>query len=572
MDAILEFLYDMPLLAPLDEAGLDWLRGEVATAKFAPGDYVFREGDPSTDFYMVLSGQLETEHLENGTAQRLAYFYPKDYFGDLGLLHDEPRAVSMKATVPSTLVVVPGQIFYDLLAQYPEIEQTLLQTAEERAAPPPEFPGQEPNEVVIYWKRRHWIELGRAAATGAAAFVVLLLGIAGAYLFSDRVEAEILFVALWLIVFLPLVGWTIWEIVDWYNDYYIVTDRRVIHIERVVLATEMRHEAPLTKIQEVNALQRTALSNYLNYGNLIIQTASQSGPVIFRSIPNPGVVADRILREIRKAKEEASQEESQQKRRELRRALGLEPAPAAAAAAAGAAAKAPPAAPPSLITRTMDYLRPTTREQKNGAIIWRKHWIVLLAVSWMPLLFGIVWLTGAAALVILTPRSFTSLEMMIGGIVGIILTIATIAWLLWEYADWRNDVYVLTPNAIVDEERKPLGLSQEVRRANLEQIQDVRYAIPNPVLMLFNVGHVFVQTAGTEGHFTFKYVANPREVQYEIFQNIEKLLSQKKARESARLNQEMLELLRLYREETSRPALPPPVAAAPTEPPGREPR
>ncbi len=40
-------------------------------------------------------------------------------------------------------------------------------------------------------------------------------------------------------------GWTIWTWIDWGNDYYVVTNQRVVWIEVVIGLYESRNEAPM---------------------------------------------------------------------------------------------------------------------------------------------------------------------------------------------------------------------------------------------------------------------------------------------------------------------------------------
>ena len=65
--------------------------------------------------------------------------------------------------------------------------------------------------------------------------------------------------------------WGIWNWIDWGNDYYIVTDQRVVWVEKVIWLYESRDEAPLTTILAVNTTS-TFLGRWLHYGSVIVKT------------------------------------------------------------------------------------------------------------------------------------------------------------------------------------------------------------------------------------------------------------------------------------------------------------
>ncbi|NJN44658.1 MAG: hypothetical protein HC806_08030, partial [Anaerolineae bacterium] len=46
--------------------------------------------------------------------------------------------------------------------------------------------------------------------------------------------------------------WGAWAYIDWENDFYIVTDKRVVYVEKIVLLYDSIQEAPLETIQTIN--------------------------------------------------------------------------------------------------------------------------------------------------------------------------------------------------------------------------------------------------------------------------------------------------------------------------------
>jgi len=126
-------------------------------------------------------------------------------------------------------------------------------------------------------------------------------------------------------------------------------------------------------------------------------------------------------------------------------------------------------------------------------------------------------------------------------------------FVLYRYEDWRNDIYVLTDDRIIDLEKKPLFLREERREASLAMIQNVRYLIPGIVHNLLNVGMVIIETAAAEGEFTFDWVHDPRRVQGEIFARVDLYREREKRREQEAQAAQLQKWLEAYRKADKGP-------------------
>ncbi len=582
MDAVLEKLYKQPLLDVLTEADLEAILPMVREKAFGAGEVVFRAGDPPENFYLITRGEFEVLRDEGEGERRSNLLYPGEFFGDIALLYDQPRGAKVRAVDDSEVLFIGKEDFRSLLDSYPLLERSLdVQGAEIQERTERRFEGQGVDEVILHFSRRHWMALisrmGRVAALLLFWFVVMLGLYAG---FQGNEAAQGTAAVIGVFLLLAPAALAAWEALDWFNDYYIVTNERVIHIEEVLFFSHERYEVPLNQVQNVNVAHPNPWNEWFNYGNVIVTTAAQGGPgatLVLDQMPGADRVAPRIIQELNKERNILQQQGKDEKRRALRAALGLDPSAEAKAGPNNRAEEIPerrPSAILAFLTTMSQYLRPLMREQKGSVIIWRKHWFILLRDSLLAWLAFVVLLTGLVLVPLLL--TLTGLQVALLAIVGLLLVVANLAWLWWLYEDWRNDLYILTPEAIVDEETKPLGFNKEVRRASLDKIQDTRYVQPNPIMVLLNVGDVLIQTAGQEGVFTFTWVKDPRAVQYDIFRYIQARQSQRERNEAAAINQELLEILRMYKEESDKeedkkgrrsngptPPLPPPLDTPP---------
>lgn len=92
---------------------------------------------------------------------------------------------------------------------------------------------------------------------------------------------------LWVTLFL------IW--IDVSFDVWIITEERIVNIEQKGLFTRRVSELRFHTIQDVTSEVNGVLPSILNYGDVLVQTAGENPRFIFRNIPNPIEVKDRIM-------------------------------------------------------------------------------------------------------------------------------------------------------------------------------------------------------------------------------------------------------------------------------------
>lgn len=159
------------------------------------------------------------------------------------------------------------------------------------------FPSQKPYERTRLFLRRHWlilffIYLGFGLLT--------LFGFIGFYLTDNFfiLEGNNLNLSLFLLSFYFLFIWYFLfkALTDFYLDTWIVTDHRILEIHQLGLFKRDISELRLSKIQDVNVKVKGILPTFLNYGEVIIQTAGVIPEFKFEQVPRPQQVKDEILR------------------------------------------------------------------------------------------------------------------------------------------------------------------------------------------------------------------------------------------------------------------------------------
>jgi|GEM_PF-3467486 len=117
-------------------------------------------------------------------------------------------------------------------------------------------------------------------------------------------------------------------------------------------------------------------------------------------------------------------------------------------------------------------------------------------------------------------------------------------WFVFNTIDWRNDIYILTHDRIIDQIRFPLLYDQRTE-ARLDQVQNVRYqqGFWGGVL---GFGDVTVETAGRTQAVVFLEVPNPQDIQQTIFRYIDQLNERREAQEAARQHAQLTKWFRAY--------------------------
>ena len=109
-------LRNVPLFAVLDEAQVKALAGVMTRRAAVKGRVVMQAGDPTDSLYIILNGRVKVQMADDeGKEVILAALGPGDFFGEMGLMDDEPRAASVVTTEPCDFVVITKDDFNVLL-------------------------------------------------------------------------------------------------------------------------------------------------------------------------------------------------------------------------------------------------------------------------------------------------------------------------------------------------------------------------------------------------------------------------------------------------------------------------
>jgi uncharacterized membrane protein YdbT with pleckstrin-like domain len=124
-------------------------------------------------------------------------------------------------------------------------------------------------ESVIY--RTHWWILIRRLILPMVfliLWVMTLAAAAGGFLGGLDIAT---FFSIILLGGLVLWIWFLYRIVDWRNDYYMITPDQIIDVHRRPLGAEEKRTAPLKNIQSIEYFRQGMLGILLNFGSVAIR-------------------------------------------------------------------------------------------------------------------------------------------------------------------------------------------------------------------------------------------------------------------------------------------------------------
>jgi CRP-like cAMP-binding protein/uncharacterized membrane protein YdbT with pleckstrin-like domain len=549
-------LQGVDLFANLPDQHLRLLTGYVSLVYHRPGDIVARQGEPANSLMILDEGEAVVRlQIGRGQPRSVTYFkayrgaaapFAKssagegNYLGAHALLADEMRGATVEVTRPSAWIVLNREDFKRFMADAglspDDLGKDQPAAVQSSAAPST----SEDSLPLPYKVRRHWIyPVSRILPVVMFGLIVFVLVAAGAAAgLPPGLQGLLLAVGVMVLLFVAFL--IVYRFVDWLNDTYEVTNEAVIHTEKKLFFSEERYEIPLQQIQNVNILVGI-LGQLLDYGNVGIDTAAARGQIDFTIIPEPALVQDLIQKASVQARSGLGIQQRESIRKQLEDQLNperLKPSVPDSVLMQPQIEAEPP--PPGRFGRFRSFRGwfPRFEIREDDQVIWRKHWINLLQrtglqaifmllAAYLLFAFTLAFVTAAFGLapILLPPVAWI-------GFVGwlflliIVLGIAAILWFIYQYVDWRNDIYIVTDDEVIDVERNlaiyPFFFlhTESRRQASLANVQYVDLNIPHPLAMILNYGNVIVQTAGAEGTLDFLFVSNPRRVHDEILRRL----------------------------------------------------
>ena len=530
-----QFLRESAIFSALPDQDLPAIADALVEVELPAGEILFEEGEEVDGIFLVETGKLI------GFDQERQISRPYQRGDILGLTTGNltsQRQETIQAKNNSRVWFFSGANLQKLCQDRPEFAETLAVLANSQVMiRRVNMPWLEADEKVSLIARKHPVFLLFALTPPLLVFAVVLVGL-------NFIQIQNPMAALigMVIAFLVCATWLLWNINNWANDYYLVTSKRMVWVERVSGFYESRQEAPLSTLISVG-VKTTQLGALIGYSDVIVRTFI--GDIRFERVDHAKTISKLVESFWSKSKHVDLELDAREIRKVLRDKFGKSPeevTPKELEDEYGIESE--------ILFKEIgffewlfsDFLK--VRYDAGGTITYRKHWIILLRKIFLPLtglLLAFVFLLG-----VLT-RNITGLDYGMALPLGSFLILLFGAVMIYQYVDWRNDVFQLTPNQVIDLDRKPFGRESR-RAAPLENILSIEYERRGIIPMMFNYGTVYITIGNTQ--LTFNNVHQPSKVQQDIFSRIGKHSQEKEERQTNQERDRIAQWFKVFQEES----------------------
>ncbi len=531
------------LFSGLSDDELNSVAEALTDVPFNAGDVLIKQGTRGDTFHIINRGYVKVVRQQGKFEWTLANLVPQDFFGEEELFTKSTRTASIIATSDGSMLVLQHAKISELIKQTPKLKpnfQVVISTHQlwRRLR----FKWVRPDEVVYFLARKHPIKLFQSLVLPF--FALFIPAAAGAWglLAGTNWMFAIALVLLFLIAL-----WVVWQVIDWGNDYYVVTNQRVVWMEKVIGLFDSRQEAPLGTILSVG-VETDMLGRFLDYGHVIVRTFV--GKIPFNHVSHPHHASHLVEEYWGRVKERNLSSEKELMKDAIRKRLNL-PVPEKPVPPQEPQTYSRLRHPSALKLFLSNFFR--LRLEDGETITYRKHAFVLLQQIWLPSLVLIVlfafWLGRIIYLADHPQQVLATWQAGVGLVVDslvLALPVISVPFLLWwiyQYWDWTNDIFQVTTDQIIDIDKKPLGTAER-RAASLENILSTEYERIGLLGNIFNFGTVYISVGGSK--LEFQDVYDPATVQSDIDRRRMARAAAKSAASAAIDRERMAEWLATY--------------------------
>lgn len=120
-------LRTVPLFSSVPDEQLRLLATVVSRRSATRSSIVIAAGDPTDSLYIILSGRLKVMMSDaDGKEVILSMLGPGEFFGEMGLIDDNPRSASVVAVEPCDLLVITRRDFRKCMADNLEMAMAVM--------------------------------------------------------------------------------------------------------------------------------------------------------------------------------------------------------------------------------------------------------------------------------------------------------------------------------------------------------------------------------------------------------------------------------------------------------------
>jgi len=484
----------------LEKEHIDLILDNAEMVFFPAEKMIYLEGTPASFFYILYQGRLEIMKEKHHALFQLNSLSEGFSFGEDALTTSQKRRTSARAITDVILIKISKETLTQvgkgntafwknintMINSYDYLVSKTIDLGKDETVC---YIGQ-PHPIIVVLK----MILALLAVFGLSILLIILFN---SGLFTYRA-------LLWggsILVVTALV-WIGWQFLEWSNDLFFFTDKRIINKQRSLFSYEIKQGTPISAIESVQA-RRSFLGRELDFGDLEIRTFTGSMRLPF--VPEITSVQHILTFLTERRKDLWEEEEKQAFEKDIRERITQ------SASVRGTGFENHPDQSYSQIPGPDSTSKGSDDLEDSIDIVYRTHWTILFTKMFIPVLLL------ASHIFLYLFLAVNQIEIIKNTAFNTILLINSIVLLSWSaycFSNWRNDVYIITEDQLIDIDRRPFGM-EEKRAAPINNIQTIRYKRNGIFGLLFNFGTVYTRIGDEE--FTFDNVHRPAEVQEALF-------------------------------------------------------
>jgi CRP/FNR family transcriptional regulator, cyclic AMP receptor protein len=124
---MIAFLTQVQLFNKLDEQDLSHLRQDMQLKEYARGETIFREGDSSSELFIVMKGKVRIFKITpSGNETSIDIFTTGDVMGEFAAIDRQPRSATAQVVESCTLLQMSADKFREHLNRMPPLALGLI--------------------------------------------------------------------------------------------------------------------------------------------------------------------------------------------------------------------------------------------------------------------------------------------------------------------------------------------------------------------------------------------------------------------------------------------------------------
>jgi CRP-like cAMP-binding protein len=552
LDALMAMLKNLVISRGLDDDQLLRIAKSAMAIYLNEGQSPLHPETRDDRFFVVVSGKVRATFVCGRKAPFSSIVRGGDFFGAEKLLYGQTSLDAASAIEPAVLIAIGPIQLAEILRETPRLRKNLKEGSElYRLKQNKHFNWLTESEKVELITRKHrlvlLISLLPPLGVGWLGMIFLLLA---TLIASPDIRAIVSWVGIGVMGFALL--WACWRTLIWSMDFYIVTDQRVAWLEQMLWLYDSRVEIPMALVMPPR-LTQSRYERIMGFGDVF--TVTDRTPVDYRvyihidlmDVPLPERIQAHIEQYRKRASLISRAEEDASADTILTRYLE-QPTGEAEPSSQPVSSKSVPQNKPPLSQRISDSFK--TRLDADGVVTYRKHWVALFRRVWLPTILSLIIL---GLLVFLLQQRLTNQiaapSVLILICSGFVIYTLPVIWWIYQVLDWRNDIYQLAEDKLLDIERKPFFGQVISRPILLSKIRSLDFERSGLLNRLLNNGSIYIGTVDED--LVFNNVHEPDRIQREIYARVYALRQKYSANEMLDRQDAMARMVVAYHHRTA---------------------